>query len=387
MRTQAIERADRSLVKLFAVAAITLLTLAVVGAAGAGNGKRDKTDLTAGAVYAMTNDAAGNEVLAYERDDDGSLSLQGTYSTDGEGTSRIRLSSQGPVVLTEDGQQLLVANVGSSEISVFDIRRNSLKLRSIVPSGGSTPNSITVRGDLVYVLNNGLTGLGNITGFRLTDKSALIPIAGSTRPLSAAGSDPAQVSFTPDGDSLVVTEKATNRILTWGVGEDGLPFAGEVHASDGVTPFGFDFTRDGTFVVTNAEEGIVGAATASSYTLEGGFRTISGSVPDFRSEVCWTVISKDQRYAYITNFGDGTISSYTIARDGSITLLESIAATTTFGQLSIRDAGRSKDGRFLYAIDITSRMVHGWEIEDDGSLTSIGAFPGLPGTVAGLAAR
>ena len=89
----------------------------------------------------------------------------------------------------------------------------------------------------------------------------------------------------------------------------------------------------------------------------------------------------------MTNFGDGTISSYTIARDGSITLLESIAATTTFGQLSIRDAGRSKDGRYLYAIDITSRMVHGWEIEEDGSLTSIGAFPGLPGTVAGLAAR
>ncbi|MBA3718268.1 MAG: beta-propeller fold lactonase family protein [Actinobacteria bacterium] len=366
---------------------VVAAALAVIGAAGAGNGSRDKTDLTAGAVYAMTNDAAGNEVLAYERDDDGSLSLQGTYSTGGEGTSRIRLSSQGSVVLTDDGQRLLVANVGSSEISVFDVRRNSLKLRSIVGSGGSTPNSITVRGDLVYVLNNGLTGLGNITGFRLTDKSALVPIAGSTRSLSIAGSDPAEVSFTPDGDSLVVTEKATNRILTWSVGADSLPFGREVHDSAGVTPFGFDFTRDGTFVVTNAEQGTVGAATASSYTLDGGFRTISGSVPDFRSEVCWTVISKDQRFAYITNFGDGTISSYTIAGDGSIALHESIAATTTLGQLSIRDADRSEDGRYLYAIDITSRMVHGWTIEDDGSLTSIGAFPGLPGTVAGLAAR
>ncbi|MBA3433811.1 MAG: beta-propeller fold lactonase family protein [Actinobacteria bacterium] len=99
------------------------------------------------------------------------------------------------------------------------------------------------------------------------------------------------------------------------------------------------------------------------------------------------MISADQRYAYVTNFGDGTISSYTIARDGSITLLESVAATTTLGQLSIRDADRTKNGRYLYAIDITSRMVHGWEIEDDGYLTSIGAFPGLPGTVAGLAAR
>ncbi|CAN5761754.1 hypothetical protein BH20ACT14_BH20ACT14_12120 [soil metagenome] len=102
--------------------------------------------------------------------------------------------------------------------------------------------------------------------------------------------------------------------------------------------------------------------------------------------MCWTVVSKDQRYAYVTNFGDGTISGYTIASDGSITLLESIAATTTFGKLSIRDAARTKNGRYLYAIDITSQMVHGWAIEKDGSLTSIGEFPGLPETVAGLAA-
>ncbi|MBA2297915.1 MAG: beta-propeller fold lactonase family protein [Actinobacteria bacterium] len=383
MRIMTTERPDRSLYRLLAAAAVALLSLALVGAAAA-DGSR--VDLRNGAVFVMTNDAAGNQVLAYDRARDGRLSLRGTYDTGGAGTSRIRLSSQGSVVLSKNGRQLLVANVGSSEISVFDVRRDSLELRSVVPSGGSTPNSITVNGNVVYVLNNGGTGLGNITGFRLGRDGSLAPIAGSTRPLSAAGSDPAQVSFTPDGDSLVVTEKATNRILTWDLGRNDLPGPGVVHDSDGVTPFGFDFTRDGTFVVTNAEEGIVGAATASSYSLEGGFRTISGSVPDFRSEVCWTVISKNDRYAYVTNFGDGTISSYAIAADGRIALLESIAATTTFGHLSIRDADRSKDGRYLYAIDITSRMVHGWGIEKDGSLTPIGAFPGLPDTVAGLAA-
>jgi len=365
-----------------ALATAFLASLGVIATAGAA---RDG-NLKGGAVYAMTNDAAGNEVLAYDRAPDGSLSLQGTYPAGGEGTSMIRLSSQGPVVLSKDGRHLLVANVGSSEISVFAVRRDGLELRSVVPSGGLMPNSITVRRDVVYVLNNGGMGLGNITGFHLTNQSSLVPIAGSTRTLSAPGSDPAQVSFTPDGDSLVVTEKATSRILTWRLTKNDEPFGRQVHDSDGVTPFGFDFTRDGTFVVTNAEEGVVGKATASSYTLRGGFRMISGSVPDFRSEVCWTVVSKDQRYAYVTNFGDGTISSYTIASDGSITLLESIAATTTFGKLSIRDADRTKNGRYLYAIDIISQMVHGWAIEKDGSLTSIGEFPGLPETVAGLAA-
>lgn len=72
------------------------------------------------------------------------------------------------------------------------------------------------------MLNNGGSGLGNITGFRLARNSSLVAIAGSTRTLSAPGSDPAQVSFTPDGDSLVVTEKATNRILTMGSGQERL---------------------------------------------------------------------------------------------------------------------------------------------------------------------
>ena len=80
-------------------------------------------------------------MLAYSRAPDGSLSLEGTYATGGEGTSRIRLSSQGPVVLTKNGRQLLVAHVGSSEISVFDVRKDGLELRSVVPSGGSTPTA------------------------------------------------------------------------------------------------------------------------------------------------------------------------------------------------------------------------------------------------------
>jgi len=128
------------------------------------------------------------------------------------------------------------------------------------------------------------------------------------------------------------------------------------HASAGVTPFGFDFTGSGEFVVTEATGGIVGAATASSYSLTGPSAhdvvTVSPAVPDFRSEVCGTVITEDERFAYVTNSGDGII-----------TLHESIAATTTFGELSIRDHDLSEDGRYLYAIDIASQKVHGWVVE------------------------
>jgi 6-phosphogluconolactonase (cycloisomerase 2 family) len=156
-----------------------------------------------------------------------------------------------------------------------------------------------------------------------------------------------------------------------------------------VTPFGGDFTRSGVFVVTEAAGAEIGQAAVSSFSLAGapGVRFISNSVGDTRTEVCWTVITPDDRYAYVTNFADGTISSYTIGADGSVRLLNPVAGTTSLGELSIRDNGITEDGRYMYAIDIFSRMVHWWRVQSDGSLVASGTVPGLPGTVAGIAVR
>ncbi len=193
---------------LGALGAFAALTFAG-GALAAGNGP--------GGVYAQTNDAAGNQVVAYSRAADGALTLLGRYDTGGLGTSRTRLSSQGSVELSKNHRWLYVTNVGSNEISVFSVRRHGLTLVDKVASGGVMPNSVTVDGSLLYVLNNGGTGAGNITGFRIGHGSELTQLPGSTRPLSGLATDPAQVSFTPDGHSLIVTEKATNLIDTYSV--------------------------------------------------------------------------------------------------------------------------------------------------------------------------
>ena len=73
-------------------------------------------------------------------------------------------------------------------------------------------------------------------------------------------------------------------------------------------------------------------------------------MPSTRSEVCWAAVSQDDRYAYVTNFGDGTISSYTIGDDGDLSLLAPVAATTVDGQKGIRDEAFSADGEYLYAL-------------------------------------
>jgi hypothetical protein len=63
------------------------------------------------AVYLQTNDAAGNEVLAFSRAADGSLSPAGRYSSGGRGSGQRHLASAGSVVLSPDLRWLLAATV------------------------------------------------------------------------------------------------------------------------------------------------------------------------------------------------------------------------------------------------------------------------------------
>jgi 6-phosphogluconolactonase len=336
------------------------------------------------AVYVQTNDAQKNEVVAYRRDGEGSLSKLGSFETGGRGTGKPHLPSQSSLVLSDDGAWLLVANGGSDTISLFAVEADGLRLADSVPSGGGTPTSVAVHGSLVYVANN---ADANVTGFRIAGDK-LEALEGSTRPLSGDGADPAQISFSPDGKTLVVTERGSNSISAFAIDEQGYADGPATIASAGETPYGFGFTSGGTLVVTEAFGGAKGKAAASSYALAepGRLRPLSASVADTRSEVCWAAVTKDGRFVYVTNFGDGTISSYSIAADGTIELADAIAGSTRLGEPGVRDEAISTDGRYLYALDADTQKVHGWRIDADGRLSEIGAADGLPSTVAGLAA-
>jgi 6-phosphogluconolactonase len=331
-------------------------------------------------IYLQTNDAERNEVIAFDRAADGTLTALGRFDTGGRGSGRPHLASQSSVAL--DGRRLLVANAGSEEVSLFRVTADGLELTARAESGGGAPTSVAVHGDLAYVLN---TGAPAIAGFALAEGGIAL-LAGSVCEL-AADADPAQIAFSPDGRTLVVTERGTNSITAYTVDGRGYPGEPQTIASSGPTPYGFDFAGD-TLVVTEAFGAEVGAAAASSYALAepGRLEPVSASVADTHSEVCWAAVTKDNRYAYVTNFGDGTISSYAVRADGSIELLEPMAASTRAGEKGIRDEAISGDGRFLYALDADAHRVYGWSVGDDGSLTPVGDADGLPATVAGLAA-
>jgi hypothetical protein len=69
-----------------------------------------------------------------------------------------------------------------AKISVFDLEHNGLVQRARVGSGGMQPTNLTVRGDLLYVLNAG--GNGNVVGFDAGPSGDLSMFSGSSRALS-----------------------------------------------------------------------------------------------------------------------------------------------------------------------------------------------------------
>src|SRR5262245_31881888 len=268
-------------------------------------------DGSPGAVYALTNSAAGNAVVAYDRAGDGSLTFAGVFAAGGTGTGA-GLGSQNAVIVSKDRKLLIAVNAGSNSISSFRIRRDGLALVDTVSSGGTMPTSVALHRGLLYVLNAGVPN--NISGFRISGAGKITPLAGSQRALSATSTSPAQVGFSDDGEALIVTERATNRIDVYTVGRDGLVAGPSVYPSAGPTPFGFAVDKRNTLFVSEAGAG----GGASSYRIgdAGSLAAVSSMVMTGQRAACWAVVTKNGRYGYITNAGTGNISGFAIAHDG-----------------------------------------------------------------------
>ena len=338
---------------------------------------------SAGAVYTLTNSPSGNAVKAFHRADDGALNRGGEFSTGGTGTGT-GLGNQGALVL--DGKRLLAVNPGSDTIASFRVDKRGLRLVDVEPSGGDQPISLTVHRGLLYVLNAG--GAGNISGLHLSKRGGLTPLAGSTRPLSGPGAGPAQVSFDPEGETLVVTEKATNLIVTYEVDDGSGLAAGPVtHPSAGATPFGFGFDRRDHLIVSEAFGGAPDASAVSSYEIDDGdVEPITPSAQTTETAACWIVVTGNGRYAYTTNTGSGSITGYRISRDGELGLLDADGRTGLTGPGPI-DMALSRGSRLLYSLNAGDGTISGFRVGGDGSLTPVGGASGLPDGATGLAAR
>ena len=358
----------------------TLLFVMLAIAAGLPALSNAETQGSTGAVFVMTNAASGNEIIAYGRNADGSL-LQGRrFATGGRGSGGVTdpLASQGSLTLTEDRSLLLAVNAGSGSISVFRVHGDRLSLVDRVPCGGSEPVAVAQHGNLVYVLNAG--GTSNVIGFRLERSGRLRPIAHSIAFLTTGNSGPGSLSFSPDGQLLLVTEKLTNRIDAFHVQLDGTLGPIVVTAAVGPGTFAVVFAPNGAALVS--ETGPAGGSNASaisSYAVfaNGTLTPINPSVPTQGAATCWQAVTPDGRFVYTSNSATSTISAFAIGTNGALTPLPgTVVATLPTGSTNL-DTAISSDGKYLYTLNSGTGSISIFGINEDGTLTSLGDAGGL----------
>jgi len=337
------------------------------------------------AVFVMTNNADSNQVIAFQRDPNGTLESPHSYGTDGRGSGGTvdPLASQGSLTLSADKAWLFAVNAGSGSVSVFRVDGANLELTDRVATEGSEPNSVAQFGSLVYVLNT--AGSSSVVGFNF-DHGKLVRIPNSLRFLSGNAVASGSVAFSPDGQFLIVTEKATNNLDVFKVQSDGSLSQATITKSAGPGAFSAAFTRGDVAVVSETGTSAPNSSAISSYVVQsnGTLAPISSSVPTLGSANCWNVVTPDGRFVYVSNAGSGSVSGFAIGSGGTLTPLPgTVLALNPTGSANI-DITVSADGKFLYTLNAGSGAVGMFAIQSaNGALTDLGTTDGLP-AAAGL---
>ena len=404
----------------------------------------DTTDDTAGdiagGVFVMSNIIDANTIVAYQRADDGTLTLAGEFPTGGQGgdfdggEGLDPLISAYALINTPDNEYLMAVNAGSDTISVLQINDDmTLAVVDTESTNGTGPNSIAYQNGIVYVSNIDADGAfngepdqeGSITGYTF-DAGDLTPIADSTRNLP---NRPSAIRFSPDGEYIItasinagsstLASGNNDELIVFGLSDDGVPSdapvsgatSTEVNNPEGrnlPSAIGFEVVErsNGTFViVTEAREfqsagqppAFPNLQTGSVSTFQLGengqlsaaqLDLLAGQTPtDGQRTACWIVFSPDGEFFWVSNALDSSISSYRFTDDsGNIELLEVLAATgnqptspdpatafaTTDGFI---DLDITDDGQYLYQLYGLSGVVGVYAV-DEGNLTLVETVAG-----------
>jgi hypothetical protein len=108
-------------------------------------------------------------------------------------------------------------------------------------------------------------------------------------------------------------------------------------------------------------------------------QTISAGTQDGQAALCWLVGTGDTFFG--GNAGSSTISAFSIARDGTVSLTgapDGVVAHTGGGTGGTIDLAITTDQRFLYAENAFAGSVEAYRIKPDHSLQLVATATGLP---------
>ena len=318
----------KSLVRLAATAgaAIGLSAVALPAVAGA-DPSPEFPPFAVGAdhaVFVQTDNPAGNQIVAYHRNDDGTLVPAGTYATGGlaaapEGSAVDHLASQGSLAYDPLRTALCRECRKQHRLRVLGTGRPAGP-----PPGGVVGRELPRQHRRARLLR------------RRPERAQCEPprVCLVFRTVgSAAGIEPVprihgaqwkrgvrqhtQVVFAPDGSQLLVTTKQSGSAVdVFRVGPLGyLSVSPVVNAEPGAVPFGVSFDAAQHLVVADA-----GTNALSTFTLApNGTLAPIDTVATGQSATCWVASAQGSFFA--SNAGSADVSGYQEQPSGELTLL------------------------------------------------------------------
>ena len=397
-------------------------------------------DSTEGAVYVATNKSAGNTVVGYSQNANGELKIIGEFSTGGKGTGNVEIfpgSKNDPsepladgvdplisaygVFKTDDDRFVLVVNAQDGSLSSLRVDDDySLSVISKVSTRDPHPLSIASHGNKIYVASAGEKATppfsGGIEGYRINKHGLMEPIKGSSRVL---GGRPTAIQFTEDGEFLFVVELVTGMISVYEVFQNGnissrpvstIKSPHDVNRGRWMPiPVGIDIVKKRSGYVLLVSEarflnnkGMLEAdslgqvpqapkykwqtSSTSSYFVSkrGEISLVSADVLTGSNYTtgqianCWVEVSHDGAILWAANALSSSISSYSIADNGVLTLVDETAFKDQSEKLFFGDLYLSKNGRYLNQLISNQGEVMVFKIHSDGGLTLVDKVGGLP---------
>jgi 6-phosphogluconolactonase (cycloisomerase 2 family) len=248
--------------------------------------------------------------------------------TGGSGTASSNVTSV-VVSCSSSGTSAYVVNASKNNVSQYTMGANGALNTSAASSvtTGPYPYSIAVvpSGLYAYVANNGSNNVSEytISAGVLTSNT---PTANPTGTI-AAGTNPVSVTIDPTGSYVYVVNAGSNDISQYTIGTPSsltpgaLTAIGTTKVMPGTTPYSIAVDPSGNYAyVANYGDG-----TISEYKINAGALTLTATLPvpvSGNNNPASITVDPTGKYAYVANYGDGTVSEYNISSaDGTLTAM------------------------------------------------------------------
>ncbi|HLV87243.1 MAG TPA: beta-propeller fold lactonase family protein [Candidatus Sulfotelmatobacter sp.] len=288
------------------------------------------------------------------------------------------------IVVTPNKQFLYAANSGANNVSRFAIDgAGSLTEMTPRTTVGTAPNLVVMdsAGQFLYVAN---AGSNDIWVFQIDSSSGNLTQVGSAFQI---GISPLNMKLSPSGTVLYVTGAAQlagqpGYLETLSVNTSATPPLSLIQVTQpGSSPYGLAINPAGTSLYTAN----FGDNTISEFTInsDGTLTQLTGSpIGETYTGPVSLLIDKSGKYLYVANQqSSGNLAGYAIGGDGGLTLLtNSPFATGAQPSFIASDPG----GGFLFVGNQSSPVVQSFRLDaSSGTLTSVASYtvPGTPTSI------